>query len=120
MQRFCTQARNDWYRVYLVRKLTSLLGMESVQSLARPGHPARWVFPQEVIAQQVRPLLAAPGALAPCPLRGRPAAALGLVSGPRQPHAAGDALDSCRRGAVCVCMRPLLCPLPAKFCQRRS
>ncbi|KAF6091974.1 hypothetical protein HJG60_000149 [Phyllostomus discolor] len=52
VERFCTQARNDWYRVYLVRKLTSLLGMESVQSLSRPGHPAQWVFPQEVIAQQ--------------------------------------------------------------------
>ncbi|KAM5307769.1 E3 ubiquitin-protein ligase RNF213 isoform 2-T2 [Glossophaga mutica] len=52
VERFCAQAGNDWHRVYLVRKLTSLLGMESVQRLARPGHPAQWVFPQEVIAQQ--------------------------------------------------------------------
>ncbi|XP_053516781.1 E3 ubiquitin-protein ligase RNF213 [Artibeus jamaicensis] len=52
VERFCTQAGNDWYRVYLVRKLTSLLGMESVQGLSRPGHPAQWVFPKEVIEQQ--------------------------------------------------------------------
>lgn len=50
---FCTRARNDWFRVYLVRKLTDQHGMEFVQSLSRPGHPARWVFPGEVLAQQV-------------------------------------------------------------------
>lgn len=50
---FCTRAKNDWYRVYLVRKLTDQYGMEFVQSLSRPGHPARWVFPEEVLAQQV-------------------------------------------------------------------
>ncbi|XP_023378779.1 E3 ubiquitin-protein ligase RNF213 [Pteropus vampyrus] len=49
---FCTRAKNDWYRVYLVRKLTDQYGMEFVQSLSRPGHPARWVFPEEVLAQQ--------------------------------------------------------------------
>ncbi|XP_071075531.1 E3 ubiquitin-protein ligase RNF213 isoform X3 [Desmodus rotundus] len=52
VEHFCTQAGNDWYQVYLVRKLTSLLGMESVQSLSQPGHPAQWVFPKDVIAQQ--------------------------------------------------------------------
>ncbi|XP_036924176.1 E3 ubiquitin-protein ligase RNF213 isoform X2 [Sturnira hondurensis] len=52
VERVCTQAGNDWYQVYLVRKLTSLLGVESVQGLSRPGHPAQWVFPKEVIAQQ--------------------------------------------------------------------
>lgn len=50
---FCTKARNDWYRVYLVRKLTDQHGMEFVQSLSRPGHWARWVFPKEVLEQQV-------------------------------------------------------------------
>ncbi|KAI5277308.1 hypothetical protein MUG91_G144n75 [Manis pentadactyla] len=49
---FCTEAGNDWFRVYLVRKLTSQQGMECVQSFSRQGHPAQWVFPKEVIAQQ--------------------------------------------------------------------
>jgi hypothetical protein len=40
--------------VYLVRKLSSLRGMEFVQSLSRQGHPCQWVFPKDVIAQQVR------------------------------------------------------------------
>lgn len=54
VERFCTQVKNDWYRVYLVRKLTSQQGMEFVQSLSKQGHPAQWVFPEEVISQQVR------------------------------------------------------------------
>ena len=89
VEHFCTQAGNDWYQVYLVRKLTSLLGMESVQSLSQPGHPAQWVFPKDVIAQQVRARPGSPGRClcsgsqvppslaSPCLLRGRPAAALG-------------------------------------------
>uniref|UniRef100_A0A8C4L8F9 E3 ubiquitin-protein ligase RNF213 n=1 Tax=Equus asinus asinus TaxID=83772 RepID=A0A8C4L8F9_EQUAS len=47
VERFCTQVKNDWYRVYLVRKLTSQQGMEFVQSLSKQGHPAQWVFPEE-------------------------------------------------------------------------
>ncbi|XP_010854827.1 PREDICTED: E3 ubiquitin-protein ligase RNF213 [Bison bison bison] len=54
VERFCARVQNDWYRVYLVRKLTSQQGMEFVQSLSKEGHPAHWVFPKEVIAQQVR------------------------------------------------------------------
>lgn len=53
VQYFCAEAGNDWFRVYLVRKLTSQQGMECVQSFSRQGHPAQWVFPKEVIAQQV-------------------------------------------------------------------
>ncbi|KAM9596356.1 E3 ubiquitin-protein ligase RNF213-like isoform 2-T2 [Trichechus inunguis] len=52
VEHFCTQTKNDWFRVYLVRKLTSQHTMEFVQSLAKQGHPAQWVFPTEVIAQQ--------------------------------------------------------------------
>uniref|UniRef100_A0A673VMB2 E3 ubiquitin-protein ligase RNF213 n=1 Tax=Suricata suricatta TaxID=37032 RepID=A0A673VMB2_SURSU len=52
VERFCAQAGNDWHRVYLVRKLASQRGVEFVQRLSRPGHPARWVFPQAVLAQQ--------------------------------------------------------------------
>ena len=54
VERFCARVQNDWYRVYLVRKLTSQQGMAFVQSLSKEGHPARWVFPKEVLAQQVR------------------------------------------------------------------
>lgn len=49
---FCTQVQNDWYRVYLVRKLASQQGLEFVQSFSRLHHPARWVFPKEVIERQ--------------------------------------------------------------------
>ncbi|XP_053426621.1 E3 ubiquitin-protein ligase RNF213 isoform X2 [Nycticebus coucang] len=52
VERFCARIGNDWYRVYLVRKLASQRGMEFVQGLSRPGHPCQWVFPREVIAQQ--------------------------------------------------------------------
>ncbi|EPQ04603.1 RING finger protein 213 [Myotis brandtii] len=52
VERFCTQSGNDWYRVYLVRRLVSRQGMEFVQSFLQPDHPAQWVFPQEVQAQQ--------------------------------------------------------------------
>uniref|UniRef100_A0A673V8K9 E3 ubiquitin-protein ligase RNF213 n=1 Tax=Suricata suricatta TaxID=37032 RepID=A0A673V8K9_SURSU len=55
VERFCAQAGNDWHRVYLVRKLASQRGVEFVQRLSRPGHPARWVFPQAVLAQQGHP-----------------------------------------------------------------
>ncbi|KAM4802731.1 LOW QUALITY PROTEIN: E3 ubiquitin-protein ligase RNF213-like [Urocitellus parryii] len=52
VQQFCTQAGNDWHRVYLVRRLSSLRGMEFVKSLSREGHQCQWVFPKGVIAQQ--------------------------------------------------------------------
>lgn len=54
VKQFCTRVSNDWYRVYLVRKLSSQRGMEFVQSFSRQGHPCQWVFPRNVIAQQVR------------------------------------------------------------------
>ncbi|XP_075850113.1 E3 ubiquitin-protein ligase RNF213 isoform X2 [Microcebus murinus] len=52
VERFCTCVENDWYRVYLVRKLASQWGMEFVQGLSKPGHPCQWVFPKGVIEQQ--------------------------------------------------------------------
>ncbi|XP_062071742.1 E3 ubiquitin-protein ligase RNF213 isoform X3 [Lepus europaeus] len=52
VERFCARAQNDWYRVYLVRKLASQRGMEFVQRLSAQGHPCQWVFPREVVAQQ--------------------------------------------------------------------
>lgn len=52
VEQFCTRVKNDWHRVYLVRKLASQRGMEFVQSFSRQGHPCQWVFPRDVIAQQ--------------------------------------------------------------------
>ncbi|XP_069916285.1 E3 ubiquitin-protein ligase RNF213 isoform X2 [Oryctolagus cuniculus] len=52
VERFCARAQNDWYRVYLVRKLASQRGMEFVQRLSAQGHPCQWVFPREVVTQQ--------------------------------------------------------------------
>uniref|UniRef100_A0A2K5Z6W0 E3 ubiquitin-protein ligase RNF213 n=1 Tax=Mandrillus leucophaeus TaxID=9568 RepID=A0A2K5Z6W0_MANLE len=54
VKHFCTRVENDWHRVYLVRKLSSQRGMEFVQGLSKPGHPYQWVFPKQVIEQQVR------------------------------------------------------------------
>nr|XP_034493275.1 E3 ubiquitin-protein ligase RNF213 [Marmota flaviventris] len=52
VEQFCTRAGNDWHRVYLVRRLASLRGMEFVQSLSRQGRQCQWVFPKGVTAQQ--------------------------------------------------------------------
>ncbi|KAG3268325.1 hypothetical protein H1C71_021321 [Ictidomys tridecemlineatus] len=52
VEQFCTRAGNDWHRVYLVRRLASLRGMEFVQGLSRQGRQYQWVFPKGVIAQQ--------------------------------------------------------------------
>uniref|UniRef100_A0A8C1YEU9 RING-type E3 ubiquitin transferase n=1 Tax=Cyprinus carpio TaxID=7962 RepID=A0A8C1YEU9_CYPCA len=40
--------RNDWYRVYLIRKICSLHGIEYVQKLL-PQEGFRWLFPQEIL-----------------------------------------------------------------------
>lgn len=52
VEQFCARVKNDWHRVYLVRKLSSQRGMEFVQSFSREGHPCQWVFPRGVIKQQ--------------------------------------------------------------------
>ncbi|XP_016095221.1 E3 ubiquitin-protein ligase rnf213-alpha-like isoform X1 [Sinocyclocheilus grahami] len=44
----CCQIRNDWYRVYLIRKICSLHGVEYVQKLlTQEGF--KWLFPQEIL-----------------------------------------------------------------------
>ncbi|XP_023555015.1 E3 ubiquitin-protein ligase RNF213 [Octodon degus] len=52
VEQFCVKSGNDWYRVYLVRKLSNQCGMDYVQSFSRQGHPCRWVFPKEAITEQ--------------------------------------------------------------------
>lgn len=49
----CEQSGNDWYRVYLIRKLGDRQGVEKVQTLVKDPQFS-WLFPAE-IQQQVLP-----------------------------------------------------------------
>ncbi|XP_019338481.2 E3 ubiquitin-protein ligase RNF213 isoform X2 [Alligator mississippiensis] len=51
VMRFCTHAENDWYRIYLVRRLANQYGMECAQRLANEAESG-WIFPEEIIQQQ--------------------------------------------------------------------
>ncbi|XP_056587886.1 E3 ubiquitin-protein ligase rnf213-alpha-like [Triplophysa dalaica] len=44
----CCRSGNDWFRVYLIRKICSLHGVEYVQKLL-PQKEFRWLFPQEIL-----------------------------------------------------------------------
>ncbi|XP_050960325.1 E3 ubiquitin-protein ligase rnf213-alpha-like, partial [Labeo rohita] len=44
----CRRSSNDWYRVYLIRKICSLHGVDYVQKLL-PQDEYRWLFPQEIL-----------------------------------------------------------------------
>ncbi|XP_067087748.1 E3 ubiquitin-protein ligase rnf213-alpha-like [Osmerus mordax] len=46
----CAHSRNDWYRVYLIRKICSQHGVEFVQKLQKEAS-IRWLFPEEVLQQ---------------------------------------------------------------------
>lgn len=46
----CNRSRNDWYRVYLIRKLCSQQGAEFVQKLLKVPD-FRWLFPDEILKQ---------------------------------------------------------------------
>ncbi|XP_076856258.1 E3 ubiquitin-protein ligase rnf213-alpha-like isoform X2 [Brachyhypopomus gauderio] len=47
----CEESRNDWYRVYLIRKLCRLQGVEFVRSMQKEVS-FRWLFPQEILQQE--------------------------------------------------------------------
>uniref|UniRef100_W5N5V3 RING-type E3 ubiquitin transferase n=1 Tax=Lepisosteus oculatus TaxID=7918 RepID=W5N5V3_LEPOC len=47
----CEYSRNDWYRVYLLRAVNRLAGMDCVQALLRDAH-WHWIFPAQVIELQ--------------------------------------------------------------------
>ncbi|KAL8163441.1 UNVERIFIED_CONTAM: hypothetical protein K2H54_021285, partial [Gekko kuhli] len=51
VMQFCRQ--NDWYKVYLVRKITNQYGLEFTQSLSSEQQ-FHWIFPTEIIQQQLR------------------------------------------------------------------
>ncbi|KAM3618897.1 uncharacterized protein V6R79_000067 [Siganus canaliculatus] len=46
----CEDSRNDWYRVYLIRKLSDSQGIELVQTLVKQPQ-YRWLFPAEIQRQ---------------------------------------------------------------------
>ncbi|XP_042658256.1 E3 ubiquitin-protein ligase RNF213 isoform X2 [Tyto alba] len=47
---FCSLTKNDWHRVYLVRKIASQYGMEFAQRLVTEAQ-FNWVFPVEILQQ---------------------------------------------------------------------
>ncbi|KAK7926035.1 hypothetical protein WMY93_008345 [Mugilogobius chulae] len=49
---FCTQSKNNWYRVYLIRKICSQQGMEHVQNLLKVQQMS-WLFPDEILQKVV-------------------------------------------------------------------
>uniref|UniRef100_A0A8C3EPZ3 RING-type E3 ubiquitin transferase n=1 Tax=Corvus moneduloides TaxID=1196302 RepID=A0A8C3EPZ3_CORMO len=50
VEKFCSLARNDWHRVYLVRRIASQHGMEFAQKLVTEPRFS-WVFPAEILQQ---------------------------------------------------------------------
>ncbi|XP_035863121.1 E3 ubiquitin-protein ligase rnf213-alpha-like [Sander lucioperca] len=48
--KFCEDSGNDWYRVYLIRKLSEWEGVESVQTLVKQPQFS-WLFPTEIHQQ---------------------------------------------------------------------
>ncbi|XP_071430029.1 E3 ubiquitin-protein ligase RNF213 isoform X2 [Pithys albifrons albifrons] len=50
VREFCTLSRNDWHRVYLVRRIASQYGMEFAQKLVTEPRYT-WVFPEEILRQ---------------------------------------------------------------------
>lgn len=44
----CRHSRNDWYRVYLIRKICSQHGVEFVLKLLRVDE-VHWLFPEEIL-----------------------------------------------------------------------
>lgn len=50
----CKDSGNDWYRVYLIRKISSQHGMEFVLKLLKED-TMRWLFPEEVLQKVTFP-----------------------------------------------------------------
>ncbi|KAI9999585.1 hypothetical protein NQD34_018379 [Periophthalmus magnuspinnatus] len=48
VKHLCTQSKNDWYRIYLIRKIGTQHGVEHVQSLLKV-HQMSWLFPEEIL-----------------------------------------------------------------------
>lgn len=52
----CVKSRNDWYRVYLIRKICSLQGVEAAREMQKEA-TFHWLFPQEIIQQVTKCLI---------------------------------------------------------------
>uniref|UniRef100_A0AAV2KEC8 Ring finger protein 213 n=1 Tax=Knipowitschia caucasica TaxID=637954 RepID=A0AAV2KEC8_KNICA len=48
VKNLCQQSKNDWYRVYLIRKLGTQHGVAHVQNLLKV-HQTSWIFPKEIL-----------------------------------------------------------------------
>lgn len=48
----CEYAKNDWYKVYLLRTLNRQAGTDCVQAVMNSA-PYEWVFPAELLRLQV-------------------------------------------------------------------
>ncbi|KAM4663579.1 E3 ubiquitin-protein ligase RNF213-like [Discoglossus pictus] len=48
---FCSRSGNDWYRVYLIRKLANQSGIETVQKMFK-DEEFKWLFPPRVIQKK--------------------------------------------------------------------
>ncbi|XP_029582376.1 E3 ubiquitin-protein ligase rnf213-alpha isoform X4 [Salmo trutta] len=47
----CKETKNDWYRVYLIRNVSSQHGVEYVQRMLKDTEKYRWLFPEELQQQ---------------------------------------------------------------------
>lgn len=48
----CSNSGNEWYRVYLIRKVCSQRGVEFVSKLLRVD-AVQWLFPREILKVQL-------------------------------------------------------------------
>ncbi|XP_055738567.1 E3 ubiquitin-protein ligase rnf213-alpha-like [Salvelinus fontinalis] len=51
VRRLCKESKNDWYRVYLIRNISSQQGVEYVQRMLKDTEKYGWLFPEEVQQQ---------------------------------------------------------------------
>ncbi|XP_077330450.1 E3 ubiquitin-protein ligase RNF213-like isoform X3 [Lithobates pipiens] len=48
---FCSQSGNDWYRIYIIRKLANLDGIDAVQTLSEDPE-SEWLFPWKMLQNE--------------------------------------------------------------------
>lgn len=52
VEALCRTSGNDWYRVYLIRKVGSQCGVEFVSKLLKMD-AVQWLFPEEILKVQL-------------------------------------------------------------------
>lgn len=52
----CKKSKNDWYRVYLIRKICSLQGVEAAREMQKEAK-FHWLFPQEILQRVAKYLI---------------------------------------------------------------